>query len=170
MRVKMLRAAISELNQPRFEVLENEIHRKGPSYTLLSLQELFKSEQKEIVLVLGNEVFTQLPQWHEPKRLLETAHCVVVNRNKEIPFCPIEILERLHILDGKFSSENRVTHSQTLRWIEKREITPLPFSATQIRKEIKEQWNKNELQDPPKGLRRSVWLLVKENHLYTVSN
>ena len=169
MRVKMIRTAISELNEPRFEVLDTEIYRKGPSYTLLTLQELLKNGEKEIALLLGNEVFKELPQWHEPKQLLESAHCVVVNRNKEIPFRPIEILEKLHILDGKFLGENKITHTQTSRWIEQRFITPLPFSATEIRKQIKEQWNKNELQDLPPGIRRSVWLLIKENSLYTVS-
>ena len=169
MRLKMVQAATIELSDPRIAVLDWEINRKAPSYTLTTVEELQKKEQKEIVLILGNEVFSELPKWHEPEKLLEAAHCVVVNRDDKTPFLPMEILEKLHISNAHFTSENRVIHSETSRWIESVKINPLPFSATQIREDLKEQWNKNELQNPPRGIRRSVWLLIKDYHLYSVT-
>lgn len=168
MRLQMLKAALRECNEPRFETLDWEIKRQGPSYTIDTVEKIL-TEHQDVAFVIGNEIFNELPGWHEPKKLLQIAHCVVVTRDATIPFSPLEILRKTHIADARFLDENRVIHSQNSRWISQMKINALPFSATQIRRKIKEQWNKNELEVPPPGIQRSVWLLIKENHLYTVT-
>ncbi len=78
-RVEMLALAIS--GQPAFRVDELEKNRPGPSYTYLTLDELRqKHAGAELCLLIGADTLQDLPQWVQPRRILETATLVVSPR------------------------------------------------------------------------------------------
>jgi nicotinate-nucleotide adenylyltransferase len=78
-RLELCRLAIR--GDERFAVSELEIRRDGPSYTVDTLEELHATVQdSEFNLIIGGDIATGLPQWHEPERLLSLATLAVVDR------------------------------------------------------------------------------------------
>jgi nicotinate-nucleotide adenylyltransferase len=78
-RLAMVRAAVGE--DDRFLVDERELKRAGPSYTVLSLEELRAERQAQpIVLILGMDAFAGLERWHRAGELIGLAHVVVALR------------------------------------------------------------------------------------------
>lgn len=59
-----------------------ELLREGPSYTTLTLAELREEYGTEarLVMVLGQDAFLRLADWHQPEQLFEYAHLVVISR------------------------------------------------------------------------------------------
>lgn len=78
-RLALLRAAIGD--DSRFQVDDRELHRRGPSYTVLTLEEL-RAERGEqpIVLIMGMDAFAGIDRWHRAADLLTFAHVVVALR------------------------------------------------------------------------------------------
>ena len=78
-RLAMLRAAIE--GDARFLVDDRELRRGGPSYTVLTLEEL-RAERcaQPIVLIMGMDAFTGLDSWHRATELIRLAHIVVAVR------------------------------------------------------------------------------------------
>lgn len=78
-RLEMVRIAVQSF--PGFELDEREILRSGPSYTVLTLEEL-RSEYPRVplCLILGLDAFLRLPQWHRWSELLELAHMALMQR------------------------------------------------------------------------------------------
>ena len=75
----MLTLAIS--GQPAFQVDELENERPGPSYTVVTLEELKARDPAiDLRLILGGDSLIDLPLWYEPKRILELAGLLVVGR------------------------------------------------------------------------------------------
>ena len=62
-RLEMVRAAVGD--DPRFQVDDRELRRAGPSYTILTLEEL-RAERgaQPIVLILGMDAFAGIERWH----------------------------------------------------------------------------------------------------------
>lgn len=59
-----------------------ELKRSGPSFSADTLAEL-RAEygvQARLVMALGHDAFLRLADWHDPERLFELAHVVVVER------------------------------------------------------------------------------------------
>ena len=78
-RVEMLQLAIS--GHPVFRVDEIEKNRPGPSYTYLTLEELRQQHPAvELYLIVGADSLNDLPQWVQPRRILELATLLVVPR------------------------------------------------------------------------------------------
>jgi len=80
MRVRMIELAIAD--NPYFELSRNEFKRSGPSYTvemIASLQEELGASA-ELYFILGEDALADLPEWHEPQRLLELCQLIAVNR------------------------------------------------------------------------------------------
>jgi nicotinate-nucleotide adenylyltransferase len=63
----------------RFTVVDIELHRAGPSYTVDTLEALSASGD-DLILVMGSETFLGLLGWHAPQRLPELARLAVVPR------------------------------------------------------------------------------------------
>lgn len=78
-RLAMVRAAIDD--DPHFEVDERELARAGPSYTVLTLEEM-RSERGEqpIVLIMGMDAFAGIERWHRAAELPTLAHIVIAPR------------------------------------------------------------------------------------------
>lgn len=78
-RLAMVRAATAD--DPRFLVDDRELRRRGPSYTVLTLEEL-RAERggQSLVLIMGLDAYAGIERWHRAGELLELAHLVVALR------------------------------------------------------------------------------------------
>jgi nicotinate-nucleotide adenylyltransferase len=76
-RFEMVRLAIA--GHPRFAVTDLELQRRGPSYTVDTLQALAAAGDT-LFLVIGSETFLDLLSWREPRRVAALARLVVVPR------------------------------------------------------------------------------------------
>jgi GTP-binding protein len=79
-RLEMLRLAVAD--NPELKVSTVEIERQGPSYTVDTISELKKDygRSDEIYFILGWDSLAQLPDWHEPNRLVSLCYLVAVPR------------------------------------------------------------------------------------------
>ncbi len=115
-RLAMVRLAVE--NQPAWSVSTIELERKGPTYgvdTLEELRELHKDD--DVTLLLGQDALEDLPNWHEPERLIQLTRLAVAVRGVRRQTNP----ELEALLPGL---------SKRVTWLD---MPPLPFSATQIR-------------------------------------
>ena len=79
-RVQMVRLAIAD--EPSFKLSTMEIERAGPSYTVDTIAQL-KAQLgagDKLFFILGWDILMQLPQWHEPSRLVRMCRLVPVPR------------------------------------------------------------------------------------------
>ncbi len=78
-RLEMVRASIAD--DPRFVADGRELRRGGPSYTVLTLEEL-RAERGDqpLVLIMGMDAFGGLERWHRARELIGLAHVVVALR------------------------------------------------------------------------------------------
>ncbi|HET9693663.1 MAG TPA: nicotinate-nucleotide adenylyltransferase [Steroidobacteraceae bacterium] len=78
-RLELVRAATHD--QPGFVVDDREVVRTGPSYTVLTLDELrTRMPDVPLCLIVGMDAFRGLPTWHRWQELLLLAHVVVAPR------------------------------------------------------------------------------------------
>jgi nicotinate-nucleotide adenylyltransferase len=76
-RYEMVRLAVA--GHPGFEVSDIELRRRGPSYTVDTLEAL-AARGDELFLPVGSETFLDLLSWRQPRRLVALARLVVVPR------------------------------------------------------------------------------------------
>ena len=78
-RLAVVEAAIA--GDVRFHADDRELRRAGPSYTILTLEEL-RAERGDqpLVLILGMDAFAGLDRWHRAGELASLAHIVVAHR------------------------------------------------------------------------------------------
>lgn len=167
LRLKLIKASLEEVSDPRIEIWEGELNRTGLSYMKDTLLELSQSKLGELALIVGDEVFEQFPNWKEPKTVLSLANLVIIQRTDRPPAIQ-ETLKDCGILDG-MTQGPEVSYLQNSKWIKVFQINALPYSSTEIRKSLAKAWNTNTLSKTPQGIQRSVWLLIKENQLYAVN-
>lgn len=79
-RLRLLEAGIA--GTPGLVADDRELRRDGPSYSADTLAELRAEygEQVRLVMAIGIDAFLRLAQWHQPERLFELAHLVVIAR------------------------------------------------------------------------------------------
>ncbi len=101
-RLTLLRLGIGDT--PGLFADGRELGREGPSYsadTLASLREELGSEAR-LVMALGHDAFLRLAEWHEPQRLFELAHLVVVDRPDYQAALPVALRE---LIAGRESTD-----------------------------------------------------------------
>lgn len=78
-RVEMLDFAIA--GHPSFHVSRMELERDGKSYTFQTLERLHAEDPaRELFFLIGADSLADFPTWREPRRILELATIVAVNR------------------------------------------------------------------------------------------
>jgi nicotinate-nucleotide adenylyltransferase len=78
-RLEMIRLALA--GRDNFKLSTMEIERPGPTYTVDTMSELGRQlGSEELFFILGWDNLSQLPQWHEPSRLIELCQLVAVPR------------------------------------------------------------------------------------------
>jgi nicotinate-nucleotide adenylyltransferase len=158
-RAEMVKQAIKSLGDSRVRLLDFELRAEGPSYTLLTVRYLKSKDAIDVVVVMGNEVFATLPQWHQPRKLVEEADLFVVSRE---PMSPAQIertMKAIGVTDLKAVGD-KWEHGNG-RSVMPRIISALPFSATAIREAI------HRYAERPEGLTDGVWGFIKQRGLYT---
>lgn len=89
-RCEMIELAIA--GHPAFRVERIEKELPAPSYTAETLAELHRRHpSKEFLLLMGSDQLPDLPNWYQPKRVVEQAGMVVVPR----PGVPVWTAEML---------------------------------------------------------------------------
>jgi len=79
-RLRMVELAIQD--NPHFRVSDVEINRVGPSYSVDTLEEILSwDQQAQLFLIIGNDVVSDLPQWHRMDRVFELCTVVIVTRS-----------------------------------------------------------------------------------------
>ena len=76
-RYEMVKLAVA--GHPGFEVSDIELRRRGPSFTVDTL-EAMAGPGDELFLLIGSETFLDLLSWRQPRRIVELARLVVVPR------------------------------------------------------------------------------------------
>jgi len=79
-RLQMVRLAIAD--KPYFKLSTVDIDRAGASYTVDTIADLQGQigAEDELFLILGWDSLAELPQWHEPSRLITMCRLVVTPR------------------------------------------------------------------------------------------
>ena len=78
-RLEMVRLAVD--GWPGFEIDDREIRRAGPSYSVVTLEELRQElPSMPLCLILGIDAVLRLTEWYRWTELLELAHIAVMGR------------------------------------------------------------------------------------------
>lgn len=118
-------------NCPALQLDERELQRKGPTYTVDTLEELRAElgDDVSISFCMGLDSLLGLPSWHRWERLIQLAHLVVVTRpGWQLPHDG-EVAELLAAHRGDATG----LKDKAAGCILLREQTLLPISATGIR-------------------------------------
>jgi nicotinate-nucleotide adenylyltransferase len=158
-RLEFVRAAAAD--EPGFVVDDREIRRGGPSYTVLTLQEL-RAEwpATPLCLIVGMDAFLGLPTWHRWTELLTLAHVIVAPRPGWIaPDDGLlgDLLARHRALDAE------ALHNALAGRILIQPVTQLEISSTELRDLLAAG------RDPRYLVPDSVRALIRARHSYSVS-
>ena len=142
-RKKMVELAIEPIE--KFKLIENELHQRGPTYTVNTIQELLAEDaSREIHLLLGEDSLEGLDSWKEIETLLLLAPPLIGRRPRQ-----------LKNLSGYFPPD-------LLRLIEEGQVTTpiLEISSSHIRRRLAEKKYCGYL------LPAKVLDYIYEHHLY----
>jgi len=132
LRYQMVKLAIEGV--PHFEVSEIEAQLKGPSYSLLTLQELGKRfPGVEFFFILGLDAFLEFETWYHYQELPRLTHLVVIPRG---PGGAKEFEKKTKDLFPEARKEEvwHIPGGKTLRFIS---VTRFDISATTIRELVR---------------------------------
>ena len=118
-RYEMVEAVVSARGGG-LEVVDLELRREGPTYTLDTLRELRAAGAGQLWWILGLDALESLPRWHQARELLVQARLAVASR-------PGVQLER-HELDALVPGLGR--------WVDWVPMQPVDLSASELRERI----------------------------------
>lgn len=155
-RLEMTRLATAD--NPRFEVLDLELHRSGPSYTVDTLRELTQRYPgTRLWFLIGTDAIAELDQWHQPEQLFELASFAVATR----PGSPLPLQKllpaRLAQLFRKQGEALLHASGNEMRVIQ---FTPLHVSSTDIRQRVRSKRSIRYL------VPEAVAEYIQKQHLY----
>lgn len=129
-RMAMLQLALQ--HEPGLIADRRELDRDGPSYTVLSLQELRQHyPDQALLLIMGSDAFASFEQWHQWQQILQLAHLVVVQRPDAVINVASNSPLRQHLIDDPADYQQQASgaiwHCRLPQW---------PLAATEIRAAI----------------------------------
>lgn len=138
-RLAMLRLAVSALPANRqtanWLVDDQEIRRRGPSYTLdtlITLRKLY-GPRTPLMLIIGSDQFRRLNSWYHWDRLFDYAHIAVTQRERvplsDLP-APIEA-----ILEDRGTGDLPDTPAGNIIFFR---MPAVPVSSTMLREHLRE--------------------------------
>ena len=129
LRVSMLEAALADM--PGCVVDQRELQREGPSWSVLTLEELrAESGDRSLCMIMGMDAFLGLPGWHRWEELIELAHIVVAFRPGSQP--PTTGVLGV-LLDERGVSDPEELHAVPAGRLLLHEVTQLEISSTVVR-------------------------------------
>jgi len=144
-RLEMMRLALA--GKSYFRLSTMEIERAGPTYTVDTMAELGRQlgSGDELFFILGWDNLTQLPQWHQPWRLIKLCRLVAVPR---VDYPPPDLASLDAAIPGL---------SQRVILLEKPRID---INASEIRQRVRDGLSiRNLVPEPVEGY-------IKEHKLY----
>ena len=161
-RLAMVELAVA--GNPGLEVDAREILRHGPSYTVVTLEELRKEEPaRSLALIVGVDAFLGVPAWHRWRELFDLAHLVVVAR----PGVELDLAQAPALStewERRYSGNVRALRTAPAGAIVMQPITAHDISATAIRAELSRG---APGLDAVRGLLPpAVWAYIERNQLY----
>ena len=131
------RLAMTELGCADFPGLiadAREVHRPGPSYTVLTLESLREEQRgRPLALVIGADAFAGLEQWRRWQQLFTLAHFLVVER-PGTAFDPAALPATLRTQWERRLTTDAMRLERSLAGaILRVDVTPQPISASSIR-------------------------------------
>ena len=144
-RCEMIEFAIA--GNPAFRLSSIELNREGPSFTVTTLEQLKEEDaSRELFLLLGADSLQFFPTWREPKRILELAKVIAVNRGDR----PLPDRSELSRLCGPIVDTQILTAS----------MPGIELSATDIRARVATHRSIRYL------VPRAVETYIREHRLY----
>ncbi len=165
-RLEMVRLAI--MGHSHFKVSDMEIRRPGKSYTIQTVEELWRTHSVDVqwYLLLGTDAFLDFPSWRDPDRIMSFCNIVVVSRPgfrfrdlERLPYLKESVPEQLGRLDQKQQDPYEVPLTPATRLI-LIQVSPWEVSATEIRNHLSGGKRKRNL------LPGSVESYIITNNLY----
>ena len=155
-RLAMVKLAIAQ--QPAFSIDDRELKRKGPSYSLLSLQELRQEHPNDaIAFLIGMDSLNNLHKWHKWQDVVALCHLIVCQRPGEALHPSPEIQD--YIAQCRTSDVKALTTQQGgLCYF--LATSPTPISSSELRKHLKTSATL------PEYLPSSVAHYIKSQHIY----
>jgi nicotinate-nucleotide adenylyltransferase len=131
------RLAMTQLGCAEFPGLkpdDREVRRVGPSYTIVTLQELHNEDRnRPLALLLGTDALQGLAGWHRWEQLFTLAHLVVVERpgtSFDIATLPPPLREQW---ERRLTTDPSRLSRQLAGSVVRIPVAPQPISATAIR-------------------------------------
>lgn len=144
-RLAMTRLACA--GEAAFEVSDREFARRGPSYTIDTINELQQVHRDcEIVLILGSDSLVLFPRWHCAAEILQLAEVIVAPR----PGVGKEVFDNADWAPLRARAE-------TFKWLS---MPVHPASSTEIREKLRKG------QMPSNWLPPRVQTYIRDHHLY----
>lgn len=135
-RARMLALAIADA--PGLSVDARELHRGGPSYSVLTALELREElgEHAPLGMLLGADAFLGLPSWHLWRELIALLHLVVVTR----PGYPLDVLPEplAQALAGHWSQQVEDLHRLPAGRVLLLDAGGHPQSSTELRQRLRD--------------------------------
>ena len=131
------RLAMTRLGCAEFQGLQpddREVRRVGPSYTVVTLQELHNEDRnRPLALLLGTDALQGLAGWHRWEQLFTLAHLVVVERpgtSFDVAALPPKLREQC---ERRLTTDPSRLSRQLAGSIVRVPVAPQAISATAIR-------------------------------------
>jgi nicotinate-nucleotide adenylyltransferase len=132
LRKAMLDAALRQFSGCSTD--DRELRRPGPSYTLLTLEELrAEAKDRSLCMILGMDAFLSLRSWHRWEELPRLAHLVVAHRPG---WQPPQSGELGDFVRQHLSSDVADLHNAPAGRLFIHEVTQLEISSSAIRELI----------------------------------
>jgi nicotinate-nucleotide adenylyltransferase len=158
-RLAMVQTAIG--NESALTADDCEIQRKGPSYTIDTLEHMRKKfPSTPLCLIMGIDALLHFTSWHRWQEILDLAHLVIAHRpHYHLPHTGIVA----DLLKQRLKQSPEALHECLAGNIVFHPVTPLEISATDIRKQIAMGSNPRYL------LPDSVYKYIQEHGVYSIS-
>lgn len=131
-RLQMLAAAIAGM--PWCSIDERELRRAGPSWSVVSLEELrAESGDRSLCMILGMDAFLGLCSWHRWEEILGLTHLIVAHRPG---WTPPQDGELGALVSARGTNSAEALHNQPAGTIYIQEVTQLEISSSAIRASI----------------------------------
>jgi len=119
-RLRMAEAAAAPFDW--IDVSDIELRRSGPSYSAETLEELAATDG-EWWFILGADALADMPQWHEPARIVTAARLAVAARGGEGIVVPPALSSAVPAIEQR---------------IDRVPMSPLTVSASELRERVRE--------------------------------
>lgn len=123
-RLNMAKLAFDEYGSDIIRISDFEIKRAGKSYTVFTLEHFMKPG-RELLLLVGTDMFLTLAEWFNAPEIFRLAHIVLVRRERERETtAKIERMKRIYAenYSAKISEIN---------------AEPLEISSTELREKLR---------------------------------